>query len=150
MQAWFITGDELYRRQAWSTPHAQLGSNPQALCYITGLGQRSPSFPLSKLSQYDSVKAPLPGIPVNGPHYYLPASWASTRAVNQGYYPSLPSAGDHNAKVADSYPPLRRFTDSQYLPPMSEPTIAEVASVAVAYGLLREPWPIEPEAERGQ
>jgi hypothetical protein len=143
MQAWFLTGDELYRQQAWSTPHVQLGVNPQALCYITGLGQRSPRFPLSKLSQYDNVSEPLPGIPVNGPHYYLPASWASTRAVNQGYYPSPSTVDNTNA----SYPPLRRFTDSQYLPPMTEPTIAEAASIAIAYGLLREEWPTGLEAE---
>lgn len=138
LQAWFLTGEEIYRHQAWSTPHAQLGVNPQALSYITGLGQRSPRYPLSKLSKYDAVDAPLPGIPVNGPHYYLPASWASTRAVNQGYYPP-PSTTAHS-DASSSYPPLRRFTDSEYLPPMTEPTIAEVASAAIAYGLLREPW----------
>lgn len=33
---------------------------------------------------------------------------------------------------------LRRYTDSDALPPMSEPTIAEYAQVGVAYGLLRD------------
>ena len=33
---------------------------------------------------------------------------------------------------------LRRYTDSDALPPMSEPTIAEYAQVGVAYALLRD------------
>lgn len=141
LQAWMLTGDDAYRRAAWQTPHPQLGANPQALSYITGLGQRSPRYPLSKLSQYDGVEAPLPGIPVNGPHYYLPAIWASTQAVNKAYDPPHSAADKQQASTI--YPPLRRFTDSEHLPPMTEPTIAEVASTAVAYALLRGELPGE-------
>jgi len=38
-----------------------------------------------------------------------------------------------------AYPALRRFTDSDYLPDMSEPTVVDYAQVGVAYGLLRGP-----------
>lgn len=139
LQAWTLTGDDAFRRGAWQTPHPQLGANPQALSYITGLGQRSPRYPLSKLSQHDGVDAPLPGIPVNGPHYYLPAIWASTQAVNKAYYP--PNSAADTQAASGIYPPLRRFTDSEHLPPMTEPTVAEVASTAVAYALLRGELP---------
>ena len=37
-----------------------------------------------------------------------------------------------------SYPPLRRYVDSNLLPPMSEPTVAEYALTAVAFGLLSD------------
>ena len=72
------------------------------------------------------------GIPVNGPHYHLPALWPSTRAVNQAYLP----AGEAN--LSDGYPALRRYVDSNLLPPMSEPTVAEYAATAVAFGLLSD------------
>ena len=42
------------------------------------------------------------------------------------------------ADFADAYPVLRRYTDSQYLPHMSEPTVANYAETGVAFGLLRE------------
>ena len=134
-QAWHLSGRPDYLEWAWQTPHPQLGANPQSISYITGIGARSPRFPLSKLSQHDGIEAPLPGIPVNGPHAHLPAVWASTRTVNEAYYPdaTTPQPGGDN----DGYPVLRRYTDSHYLPPMSEPTVAEVARTAVAFGLLR-------------
>jgi hypothetical protein len=134
-QAWHLSGKTHYLEWAWQTPHPQLGANPQSISYITGIGARSPRFPLSKLSRHDNIDTPLPGIPVNGPHAHLPALWASMRTTNDAYYPAAktpqPGGGD------DGYPVLRRYTDSHYLPPMSEPTVAEVARTAVAFGLLR-------------
>jgi hypothetical protein len=134
-QAWHLSGKLHYLEWAWQTPHPQLGANPQSITYITGIGARSPRFPLSKLSQHDGIDAPLPGIPVNGPHAHLPALWASMRTTNNAYYPAAetPQPGGDD----DGYPVLRRYTDSHYLPPMSEPTVAEVARTAVAFGLLR-------------
>jgi hypothetical protein len=127
LQAWDLSREPSYLEWAWQTPGPQLGINPQGLSYITGLGVRSPRHPLSKLSQYDEIAAPLAGIPVNGPHAHLPRYWASTRAAMDALLPS-----------GDAYPPLRRFTDSELLPPMSEPTIAEAALTAIAYALLRD------------
>jgi hypothetical protein len=140
-QAWHLSGKPDYLEWAWQTPHAQLGANPQAISYITGIGVRSPRFPLSKLSQYDGLDTPLPGIPVNGPHAHLPALWASTRAVNTAYFPAAmtPDTNADTDKGDDGYPVLRRYTDSHHLPPMSEPTIAEAARTAIAFGLLRTP-----------
>ena len=73
------------------------------------------------------------GIPVNGPHYQLPGTWPSTRAVNQSYWPE-----SEGVERFSSYPALRRYTDSNLLPPMSEPTIAEVAITGVALSLLSD------------
>ncbi len=140
-QAWHLSDKLDYLEWAWMTPHPQLGANPQGISYITGIGARSPLYPLSKLSQYDNLNTPLPGIPVNGPHAHLPALWASTRAVNAAYFPAAitPASAAGADTGDDGYPVLRRYTDSDYLPPMSEPTIAEAARTAIAYGLLRNP-----------
>jgi hypothetical protein len=61
-------------------------------------------------------------------------------SVNGGYVPRGKPAAEQPklaADFAEAYPVLRRYTDSDYLPPMSEPTVAEYAEAAVAYALLR-------------
>ena len=135
MQAWSITGKQDYCHRAATMSNPQLGANPQSISYITGVGKRSPRYPLSLLSKTDSQIAPLNGIPVNGPHYHLPAIWPSTRSVNDAYIPANDDSGG-TAGAYKSYPPLRRYVDSYLLPPMSEPTVAEYALTAVAFGLL--------------
>ena len=135
MQAWSITGKQNYCHRSAAMSNPQLGANPQSISYITGVGKRSPRYPLSLLSRADSQIAPLNGIPVNGPHYHLPAIWPSTRSVNDAYIPANDDS-DTTAGAYKSYPPLRRYVDSDLLPPMSEPTVAEYALTAVAFGLL--------------
>jgi hypothetical protein len=142
LQAYALSGEEALLEWAWQSPAPQLGANPQALCYITGCGARSPRWPLSKLSQYDGVPEPLRGIPVLGPSWHLPAVNPQWRALNAAYLPP-DQPGDQqprdNAGYRAAYPALRRFTDSEYLPHMAEPTVADYAQVGVAYGLLRRP-----------
>jgi hypothetical protein len=141
LQAHKLTGEPSYLKWAWQTPNPQLGANPQALSYITGIGARSPLHPLSKLSKFDGSVSPLRGIPVHGPHFHLPGLWAEMTAVNEGYVPRGRPAAEKPKRAedfADAYPVLRRYTDSDRLPPMSEPTVAEYAEAAVAYALLRE------------
>ena len=41
-------------------------------------------------------------------------------------------------RFGNAYPVMRRYVDSSLLPPMSEPTIAEYARTAVAFGLLSQ------------
>ena len=135
IQAWSITGDQNYCERSAAMSNPQLGANPQSISYITGVGKRSPRYPLSLISRFDSHVAPLNGIPVNGPHYHLPAIWPSTRSVNNTYIPPNDDSGG-TAGAYKSYPPLRRYVDSYLLPPMSEPTVAEYAFTAVAFGLL--------------
>jgi hypothetical protein len=136
LQAHALTHDRRYLEAAWLTPGPELGINPQGLCYITGLGARSPRRPLSKLSQFSGAASPLPGLPVNGPHARLPGTWPTTRLVNSAYVPAASDADDD--AHADGFPVLRRYTDSDQLPPMSEPTIAEIARIGIAFGLLRD------------
>jgi len=129
-----LTGDDRYRLAAWDAPAPQFGANPISLSFVTGLGARSPRYPLSKLSQYSDGGTALPGLPVNGPFARLPTPWPTTRAVVETYRPAAdPGAG---------YPFLRRYTDARHLPPMSEPTIAEVARIGIALALLRDGGPL--------
>ena len=137
LQAHALSGERRYVEWAWLTPNVQLGLNPQGLCYVTGLGARSPRHPLSKLSQYSGTERPLPGLPVNGPHARLPGTWPATRLVTAAYWP-VPLEDGQAADGGDGYPVLRRYTDSDQLPPMSEPTVAEIARVGIALGLLRD------------
>lgn len=137
LQAYQLTRKPSYLDWAMQMANPQLGANPQSRSYITGIGANPPQHPLSKLSKYDNTDAPLRGIPVNGPHFSLPNSWASTRAVNQAYYPPNRHKNKRDSKdISGLYPALRRYTDAYPLPPMSEPTIADYAVATVAYGLL--------------
>jgi endoglucanase len=137
-QAYALTGKDSYRMWAWDCPAAEFGANPLGLSFITGLGARSPRYPLSKLSQFNGDGSPLPGLPVYGPHANLPGTWPTTRAVNGGYLPAASRDG--------GYPVLRRYTDARHLPPMSEPTVAEIARIGVSLALLRDGGPMSPPA----
>jgi len=137
-QAYALTGKDMYRIWAWDCPAAEFGANPLGLSFITGLGVRSPRYPLSKLSQFNGDGSPLPGLPVYGPHANLPGTWPTTRAVNAGYLPAATREG--------GYPVLRRYTDARHLPPMSEPTVAEVARIGISLALLRDGGPLSPPA----
>jgi endoglucanase len=135
-QAYALTGKDSYRMWAWDCPAAEFGANPLGLSFITGLGARSPRYPLSKLSQFNGDGSPLPGLPVHGPHANLPGTWPTTRAVTAGYLPAASRDG--------GYPVLRRYTDARHLPPMSEPTVAEIARIGVSLALLRDGGPLSP------
>ncbi len=110
---------------------AQLGANPQAVSFITGLGARAPKDPLHMSSIYDQVEKPVPGIPVFGLAAHL--------ANSNKYY--IASQSDDNSypyrnEVMDPYPVLRRYIDAHELVPMSEFTIVDMATCAGVFGLL--------------
>jgi photosystem II stability/assembly factor-like uncharacterized protein len=130
-QAWSITADEKYLRAALLNLDAQLGANPLSICFITGLGTRSPQDPLHHPSLHDGVKEPVPGLPVFGPAAHLPN--------NQPYY--IASQKDDNSfppsrDTLDPYPILRRYIDAHQLVPMSEFTIVNMAVSAAVFHLL--------------
>ena len=66
-----MTGDERYRTAALLNLDVQLGANPLAQSFITGLGHRPPKDPLSEWSLHDDVIPPVPGIPVFGVYSHL-------------------------------------------------------------------------------
>jgi hypothetical protein len=140
LQAHALTKKQVYLDYAMQMSNPQLGTNPQSISYITGIGSRSPRYPLSKLSQFSGLDRPLTGIPVNGPHYHLPALWNSTRKVNNTYVPleQGPASAEQEGSVQLTYPALRRYIDATPLPPMSEPTVTEYARTAIGLALLQQ------------
>ncbi|MGB0712660.1 MAG: glycoside hydrolase family 9 protein [Gammaproteobacteria bacterium] len=134
LQAYALTGEARYREYALLMPNPQLGANPESLSFITGLGASPPRHPLSKLSRFSPSDTPLAGLPVPGPHYRLGGAWTELRSASEAYFPV------HTLKAGagplTAYPALRRYIDSDKLPPMSEPTVAEYAQSVAAYALL--------------
>ena len=107
---------------------AQLGNNPMNRSYITGLGYDGPTSPTHAPSQYDTIDAPVPGLPVFGPHSHIPMSNAFYYAAQEqgNLYPS----GEQDM---DPYPTLRRYYDCHQLVHMSEFTIDYQAMAAVCF-----------------
>jgi hypothetical protein len=135
LQAWRISENSVakskYLNAALLNLDAQLGANPQAVSFITGLGARAPKDPLHMSSIYDQVEKPVPGIPVFGLAAHL--------ANSNKYY--IASQSDDNSYpyrtgVMDPYPVLRRYIDTHELVPMSEFTIVDMATCAGVFGLL--------------
>jgi len=139
LQAYYITHDTKYRDMAWISPNIELGSNPQNRSYITGIGDNPPLHPLDT-SVYDPYSKIIRGEPVPGVSYHLPGFRQPYIALNQSYYPPELVAGLTPAMDqtwGTIYPVLRRYTDSNFLIPMAEPTVKEEAFVATAFALLR-------------
>ncbi|TAP32760.1 glycoside hydrolase family 9 [Alteromonas sp. KUL42] len=44
------------------------GTNPTGFSFVTGIGNRTPMSPHHRISESDSVEAPIPGMLVGGPH----------------------------------------------------------------------------------
>ncbi len=45
-----------------------LGRNPTGYSFVTGFGEKTPLHPHHRISQSDTVAAPVPGMLVGGPH----------------------------------------------------------------------------------
>ena len=131
LQAWALSSHQKYLDAAALNLDAQSGANPLSLCFITGLGARYPRDPLHKVSTYDGVDEPVPGIPVfgvfahmsNGQPFYLAAQ------TDENSYP-------YSYATTDSYPILRRYIDAHQLVPMSEFTIVDMAIAAGVFNLM--------------
>ncbi len=131
LQAWALCGNQRYLDTAALNLDAQLGANPLSFSFITGLGSRYPRDPLHKVSTYDGVDEPVPGIPVfgvfahmsNGQRFYCSAQ------TDENSYP-------YSYSTMDPYPVLRRYVDAHELVPMSEFTIVDMAITAGVLNLM--------------
>ena len=133
LQAWFVSKEKKYHDMALLNLDTQLGANPLSMCFITGLGYRSPKDPLHLPSIYDGVERPIPGLPVFGPTAHLPN--------NQPYYVAAQQDANsypQSKETIDPYPILRRYIDANQLVPMSEFTIVEMAACATTINILAQ------------
>jgi hypothetical protein len=133
LQALFLTGDAKYRDAALLNLDAQLGANPLSICFITGLGSRSPQHPLHHPSIHGKSGAPVPGLPVFGPAAHLRNDNRFNAAAQSDENCWPPSA-----HVYDPLPVLRRYVDAHELVGMSEFTIEDIAVTAAALSLMSE------------
>lgn len=131
LQAWFLTKDDSYLNGAFQNLDVQFGANPLSVCFVTGMGSRSPQDPLHMPSLYDGVEEPVPGIPVFGVAAHLTRNNPFYRAAQdpENLYP-------RGQAPADPYPILRRYWDAHELVPMSEFTIVDMAVAAGVLGVL--------------
>lgn len=63
-----LTGKNAYLDAALDQLHYLLGRNPLSICYITGMGYRSPQNPHHLFSMIDKIANPVPGLVVAGPN----------------------------------------------------------------------------------
>jgi hypothetical protein len=134
LQAWALTGDEVYRDTAALDLDAQLGANPLAFSFITGLGKRYPHDPLHGVSLADGVDEPVPGTPIFGVFAHMSNGKGPENTVQNdanNYPPTY--------NTDDPLPILRRYADIHEMPEMSEFTVQEMAITAGVTGLLAQP-----------
>ena len=135
LQAWALTGDEKYRDTAALDIDTQLGANPLAFSFITGLGKRYPHDPLHSVSLADGVAEPVPGTPIFGVFAHMSNGKGPENTVQNdanNYPPTY--------NTDDPLPILRRYADIHQMPEMSEFTVQEMAMTAVVTGLLAQPF----------
>lgn len=143
IKGYYLLNKAEYLNYARLNFDVQLGNNPQYKTYITGVGEVSPMFPTHHPSYHDGVDAPVPGIPVHGPHSHIPLSNAFyTEAQKKA---NLYPFGEQDY---DPYPTLRRYYDIFHLVHMSEFTIEHVAKTGVAFAYFNTneysaPLPVE-------
>ena len=133
-----LLGDARYLDAAKINLDVQLGSNPQYVSYITGVGAVPPKHPLSMTSVCLMTRAtcikdtvapatkPMPGIPVYGPHVSMSEGYDAGRAAQDdaNLYPSI---------HANTYPMLRRYFDIGSLVEQSEYAMANIPPLLAAY-----------------
>lgn len=73
-----------YRDAARGVMDYMLGRNPLATSYVTGVGSKTAMAPRDWISQFDTVKSPLPGMVVGGPF-----ALANERCDYSGKAPAL-------------------------------------------------------------
>jgi hypothetical protein len=130
IKAYYLTNDTSYLTTAKLCLDTQLGSNPQYLSYITGVGHDYPREPLQAQSILDKIPEPIPGIPVYGPIHHMSNSvdlWIETQS-----YANLYPKGN---LITEPYPITRRYYDNLSAP-MDEFTIYESSFNATTYTIL--------------
>ncbi|MBW3628517.1 MAG: glycoside hydrolase family 9 protein [Gemmatimonadetes bacterium] len=68
IQAFRLTGDPRYLREALGNLDYILGRNATGYSFVTGYGDLTPLHPHDRLSEADGIRAPVPGFVVGGPN----------------------------------------------------------------------------------
>jgi endoglucanase len=68
VQAYRLTGNALYLREALANLDYILGRNATGYSFVTGYGELTPLHPHHRLAEADGLRAPLPGFLAGGPN----------------------------------------------------------------------------------
>jgi hypothetical protein len=118
-----------------------LGNNPLSQSFITGIGSKSPHFPLHWSTVPGKFEQPVPGVPIFGPTASLVMNRPSSLAIQDpaNLYPL-------GFSKEDPYPVLRKYTDAREAVEMSEFTVQEIAVTAAAFAffssVVSQPLPV--------
>ena len=93
IQAYIVTKDKKYLKNARRNADYMFGRNPLQLCFVTGFGEHSPQHPHHRVSASDGIKAPIPGLLVGGPN----------ATANEGNYYNTEQPDKRYADNQESY-----------------------------------------------
>lgn len=66
-EAWRNLGDTAYRDASLDALDYVLGRNATGYSFVTGFGSKTPKHPHNRITESDSIAAPIPGLVVGGP-----------------------------------------------------------------------------------
>lgn len=107
----------------------QYGANPNGLSWVTGLGIHNPSYPLQLNSMYDTLEAPVPGLPIYGP-FERTFSTTSGTCEPANYWQCLVYNSFYPAQ--SSVPGMYQYTPWAGMAPMNEFTVWQGSGMATA------------------
>ncbi|MGE4490301.1 MAG: glycoside hydrolase family 9 protein, partial [Kiritimatiellales bacterium] len=106
-----------------------LGANPLSTTFITGVGDKYPKHPHSKICYYDGVDEPFPGINVYGIARDLPYKNVYAPILDHSY-PSYSPTGSSSGKY---YPYARKYVDTWESVLHGEFVIDDLARTAMVF-----------------
>jgi endoglucanase len=103
IQAYQQTGNKEYYNAAIALLDYVLGRNPLDYCFVTGSGTRSPLYIHHNISVSDTVRNPIPGFLVNGPHNtYLAGCFYNSTLPAFTYLDSFCSSATNEVAIYDN------------------------------------------------
>lgn len=133
LMAYVVTGDETYLGYVYTTVDYILGANPLNMCWVTGLGEKSPQQVMHLDSWYYNTEiAPVPGIIPFGPISYSDKTAQGPWQPEWGMKTAYPHASE--------WPSHELYFENRYCPPQNEFTVhSSIAPAAAAFGVLTAP-----------
>ncbi len=130
LMAYVVSGDEKYLGYLSTTADYILGANPLNMCWVTGIGEKSPQEVMHLDSWYYNTDiAPVPGIIPFGPISYSDKNPQGPWQPEWGMKTTYPHASE--------WPSHELYFDNRYCPPQNEFTVHNsIAPAAAAFGVL--------------
>jgi hypothetical protein len=131
--AYVVTGDDSYLGYHYTSVDYILGANPLNMCWVTGLGEKSPQEIMHIDSWfYNDGSVMVPGFIPYGPQSYTEDTPDGPWEVSWGQKTTYPHASE--------WPSHELYFENRYCPAVGEFTVHEsIGPAAAAFGLLCEP-----------